>query len=232
MLDRKQRILAEIRRHPAPTRRSWQLRAVSLLGVSAALTLTIFLAAGGVRQEPRPPELILATASGAVCIATLAIAGLLGRGRVGLGRPRPTLIALMIGTPLLLLAWKWGWSATSPANVVPWPDRPGLRCLGLSFLTGLPLLLALTLLWRDRDPVHGTLTGAAMGVAAGACSWVMVDLWCPVAYVPHLLLGHLLPMVWLALMGSILGWKVISLREQGTVRASAEPPPASSGSGG
>lgn len=215
MFDRKSRILAELRRRPAPPRRAWLARAATIVGLSVALSLTIFISAGGLRQEPRPLDLVLATASGAGCIATLALAGVLGRGRVGLGRPRSALLALMIGTPLLLLAWKWGWSATSPANVVPWPERPGLRCLQLSLATGLPPLLALTLLWRDRDPVHGTLTGAAIGVAAGACSWVLVDLWCPVAYAPHLLLGHLLPMALLALIGAILGWKVISLRERG-----------------
>ena len=177
MTDHKSQLLAEIRRRPSLTRRAWLLRAALFTALSLSLTLAIFFAAGGVRQAPRPLELVFATASGAACIAVMALAGVLGRGSVGLGRTRGTLLALMIGTPLLLLAWKWGVSATSAVNLAPWPERPGLRCMQLSLLTGLPPLLALTWLWRDRDPVNGTLTGAAMGVAAGACSWVLVDLW-------------------------------------------------------
>lgn len=210
----KDRLFAEIRRHPSPTRGAWQVRAAWIVALSLAISLAIFLDAGGIRAAPRPPELIVVTASGAAFFAALALVGALGRGALGLGRPRPTLLALMIGTPLLLLAWKWGWSMGDPANMVPWPDRPGLRCLELSLSSGLPLLLALALLWRDRDPVHGTLTGAAMGVAAGACSWVLIDLWCPVAYAPHLMIGHLLPMGLLTLLGALLGWRVIGLRER------------------
>jgi hypothetical protein len=32
-----------------------------------------------------------------------------------------------------------------------------------------------------------------------------VELWCPIAYVPHLLLGHLLPVFFLALTDALLG---------------------------
>jgi Negative regulator of sigma F len=48
-------------------------------------------------------------------------------------------------------------------------------------------------------------SGAVIGFAAGACAWVAVDLWCPIAYVRHLLLGHLLPVFLLALTGALLG---------------------------
>jgi hypothetical protein len=38
-----------------------------------------------------------------------------------------------------------------------------------------------------------------------------VDLWCPVAYVPHLVLGHLLPLFVLAGAGALLGQALLSL---------------------
>lgn len=215
MSDRKRQLLELLAQRPSPTRAAWRARAAITLGLAVALALAIFAYAGGPRLEPRPLGLVATTAAGAACVAALALAGALGRGASGLGHPRRTLLALMIGAPLTLLAWKWGWSATSPDMIVAWTERPGLRCLALSLSTGLPPLLALALLWRDRDPVHGTLTGAAMGVAAGACSWVLIDLWCPVGYPPHLLIGHLLPMGVLALTGAILGFKVISLAEGG-----------------
>jgi hypothetical protein len=41
---------------------------------------------------------------------------------------------------------------------------------------------------------------------------VLVDLWCPVAYVPHLLVGHVLPLVATTLTGAWLGGRLIALR--------------------
>jgi hypothetical protein len=67
---------------------------------------------------------------------------------------------------------------------------------------------------RRNAPVHPTLNGAAIGVAAGACAWVALDLWCPVASVPHLLVGHLLPLCILAGTGALLGQALLSLRSR------------------
>ena len=53
-----------------------------------------------------------------------------------------------------------------------------------------------------------------MGLAAGAWGWVVVDLWCPVAYIPHLLLGHVLPLIVLAGVGALLGRAFLSLRSR------------------
>jgi hypothetical protein len=42
--------------------------------------------------------------------------------------------------------------------------------------------------------------------------WVLVDLQCPVAYLPHLLLGHVLPLVTATLIGAWLGHRLIAVR--------------------
>jgi hypothetical protein len=47
--------------------------------------------------------------------------------------------------------------------------------------------------------------GAAIGAAMGACAAVLVDLFCPVAYLPHLLLGHVLPTLLLVALGASVG---------------------------
>ncbi len=73
-------------------------------------------------------------------------------------------------------------------------------------------LLAMAFVRRNSDPNHPRLTGATLGVAAGACAWVFTDLWCPVAYVPHLLLGHVLPIMILAAAGALLGPWLIAVR--------------------
>jgi hypothetical protein len=48
----------------------------------------------------------------------------------------------------------------------------------------------------------------------GACATLLVDLWCPVAYVPHLLLGHTLPVALLSLIGAWLGHRFLTIRPQ------------------
>jgi hypothetical protein len=53
-----------------------------------------------------------------------------------------------------------------------------------------------------------------MGFAAGAYAWFVVDLWCPVAYVPHLLIGHLLPLFLLAGAGALLGKALLPPRKR------------------
>jgi hypothetical protein len=129
-----------------------------------------------------------------------------------LGRPRIVLLATLVVTPLVLMTWKVLWSAGFSGALDAWPGRLGFRCVGLSLLLGGWPLAALILARRRSDPLHPALTGAAFGVAVGACTWVMVDLWCPVAYVPHLLLGHLAPLLALAATGALLGRPFIAVR--------------------
>ena len=46
---------------------------------------------------------------------------------------------------------------------------------------------------------------------AGLGSALLVDLWCPVSYVPHLLLGHVLPIVILSVAGGLIGGRVLGI---------------------
>jgi hypothetical protein len=127
-----------------------------------------------------------------------------------LGRSRWSLVATVAVVPLLLLAWKIGWSARF--GDLDESPRLGYRCLAISVTMGALPVLLLALSRRGEDPRHPALTGAALGVAVGACAWVLVDLWCPVAGVRHLLRGHLPPIVALGLLGAVLGKLVIAVR--------------------
>jgi len=64
---------------------------------------------------------------------------------------------------------------------------------------------------RGSDPLHPVLTAAAFGAAVGAGAWVLVDLWCPVGYVPHVLLGHVLPLLLLIGLSALLGSRVVAM---------------------
>jgi hypothetical protein len=155
--------------------------------------------------------LVAATVGGALAVAAMALWLALGRGRSMLGRSRRWLLYGGVLIPVSLLAWKVSCSIVFGDAMVPWPERPGERCLALTLLvaTG-PLLSFLAI--RRRVPVQPALNGAVIGFAAGACAWVTVDAWCPVAYVPHLLLGHVLPLFLLAGAGALLGQTLLSLR--------------------
>ena len=144
-------------------------------------------------------------------VAGAAVWLALGSGRSMLGRSRRGLLYGGLLIPLGLLAWKVGASLAFGNAMVPWPERPGERCLSLSLLVAAgPLLSFLAI--RRRAPVWPALNGAVIGCAAGACAWVAVELWCPVSYAPHLLLGHVLPIFVLAGAGGLLGRARLALR--------------------
>jgi hypothetical protein len=203
------RTLELVKSRPSPTRSAVLTRRWLALAALMAVPVALFLIWGGVRIGPRPETLIEETALGAGFIALVAAVVAFGRGRSMLGRSRRVLLAVIILTPLALLLWKLAVSAAYPGMMTQWIERPGLRCLHLScVLSVVPLLGALAVL-RRSDPVHPTLLGMAIGAAVGGSTWVLVDLWCPVAYLPHLLLGHVLPLALAVGTGALLGRHVL-----------------------
>jgi hypothetical protein len=206
----KQRVLASVADVPAPTRsrvlrtRAW-LFACGIVGA-----LAIFFLEGGVRVAARPPSLMALTSLGTAVIVGTGVWVLFTRGRSVLGRSGAQLIVAAVGSAVLFVAWRYRVSSIF-GLAQAWPERPGFRCLALSVVTGaLPLLGAL-LSWRRAVPVSPIATGAAFGAGAGLGSALLVDLWCPVSYMPHLLLGHLLPIGVLALLGGALGSRILRI---------------------
>jgi hypothetical protein len=111
--------------------------------------------------------------------------------------------------PIALLAWKVGYSAQFEHGIDQWPTRIGFKCLRLSLAIGIIPLTVLLFARRGTDPTHPRTLGFAMGMALGLCANELVDLWCPVAYIPHLLLGHILPAVLLGTVGALLGGRLL-----------------------
>jgi hypothetical protein len=208
--DLKQRVLASVSDMPAPTR-SEVLRARAwLFACGVAGALAIFFLEGGVRLGGRPPSLVALTSLGTAVIVGVGTWFLFTRGRSALGRPGSQLVLAALASAALFIAWRYR-VGSAYGLTAEWPERPGYRCLGLSIVTGaLPLLGAL-LSWRRSIPVSPVATGAAFGAGAGLGSSLLVDLWCPVSYLPHLLLGHLLPILVLALLGGVLGSRVLRI---------------------
>ena len=209
--DLKQRILTAASAEPAPVRRQVVAQTLAIAAAAVAIPLVAFFAIGGARPGPRPLGLVVATAVGAFVIAAATLVIALGRGPRMLGRARGLLVLAGVAAPLAFLAWKAGlsqeWNAAQP-----WEARPGYRCLVLTLSFALAPLSALLFLRRGSDPSHPRSLGLAIGVAAGTSAAALVDLWCPVGHLRHLLLGHVLPVLGLGVVGVWLGQRLLSVR--------------------
>jgi hypothetical protein len=207
MMELKERILAASAASPSPSRTAMRRRLVLLIvGGAAAMAAIYWMFAFrifGWQGIPRSQILAGGTLLGAASVAAMAVAIAVGRGRHMLGRSRRWLLAMIVLAPLSLLAWKIGWSAIF-GNLAESP-RLGYRCLSMAMAMGAVPLALLAMTRRGEEPRHPGLLGAAIGVAVGACGWMLIDLWCPVAGPVHLLLGHLLPVVLLGLLGAAVG---------------------------
>jgi hypothetical protein len=227
--DLRARVLAAAAAEASPARAAVRWRNLFIGLVAAASGIGAFVIFAALMSEShllrlggdvaphqrleRPIELVVVTAGGALGIAATAVWLALRRGRSMLGRSRPRLLCGAALLPIGLLAWKVGCSIALGAAMVPWPERPGERCLTLSLVVAAgPLLSFLAI--RRSAPVQPALNGAVVGFAAGACAWVAADLWCPVAYLPHVLLGHVLPLAVLAGAGALLGRALLAPRSR------------------
>jgi hypothetical protein len=207
------RTLAAARRHPSRTHRVFRVHMILWMISSVAISLASFLVAGGLRPASRPESLLVGTMAGALTVAVLAVLVGIHRGRSMLPRPRWQLAVLVALVPAALFAWKIAWSARYPGMMVDWPERPGLRCFLLTLAMGVGPLVSLMVLHRNSEPIRPGLVGGAMGITVGAVAWVFLELWCPVAFPRHLLIGHVAPALVLAILGSILGRATMGLRE-------------------
>jgi hypothetical protein len=208
--DLKMSLLREIEAVPSTPRPLESKRTVRLVGGALLLSLAAFVAYGGVRITGRSPALIIGTVSGTAIIAAFAIWAMVGRGRAMVGRTSSWLTGVAIASPLALLAWKMFWSAKFEHGLDRMEGRVGFRCLGFSVALGALPLAALIFSRRGTDAVHPGRAGMSIGIALGIAAVTLVDAWCPVAYAPHFLLGHILPLLVLGGAGFWLGRKILA----------------------
>jgi Negative regulator of sigma F len=65
---------------------------------------------------------------------------------------------------------------------------------------------------RRSTPPSRRLTGAVLGAAAGAWAGVIVNLWCPIPLVAHLLVGHVGPILVLSIAGAVFARAGVGVR--------------------
>jgi len=126
------------------------------------------------------------------------------RGELGLGSGALalSLVALLVApiyaTFTVMIPLETSADAVAAlAALSPW----GLRCLAIAAAVGVLVLVAFTAALRHSAPVAVRLRGGALGAAAGAWAGLAVFVFCPATEVPHLLVGHVLPIAAFTLLG-------------------------------
>jgi hypothetical protein len=208
------RVLSAAAQTPAPTRAQVALTRLWLFAGALAGALAIFFVQGGVRPTGRPLVLVALTTLGTSVFVAAGMYFLFTRVPRSMSRrPFALVVAVTVLSALAFVTWRHEVSAVY-GLVVPWPDRVGFRCLRVGVLTGALPLFAALVTWRRTDPVTPAATGAAFGAGAGLGSAVLTDLWCPVSYLPHLVLGHVLPIVVLSCVGALCGYVALRVRRR------------------
>lgn len=204
----RDRVLAGAAKHPARTRAQGRLRAIVAYSIATAGALALFQAWGGLEHSKgRPAALTLGIVMGAVLLAALATSVAWWRGRSLVGRPA----SFLLGTAALLPIVTFLWMVSFAGHYAEPFQRVGWRCLGMTLFGGSLLLGAVAALRNRTVAVHAPLSGAALGVTAGSWAAVLVDMWCPLTNVPHVLVGHVLPLVILAALGGVMGHRVLRM---------------------
>ena len=209
------RVFAEVARAPSATCAEYKHRILLVAGIGAVATAALFVAVGGMSPGSRPLELVAFTVGFAlVAVAVLTrLSSRSGAGRSMLGRPRSVLIAAVVASaPLLAVVAALAsilWPAAASEHV---EGSIHLACGALSVLQGSLPLLALIVPRRGSDPVHPAVTGAALGMTAGAWTVVMAYLRCPHAALMHCVLAHVVPTLILTALGAVLGFVFLRVR--------------------
>jgi hypothetical protein len=198
---------------PSSTRSSARSSAWLILPSGVIIAAALYFAFNGMEHGAgRALWFYVTCAISWSAVAAASMRGALGQARTTNWRPRSALIVVAAGTPGILFAMMFALAVLHPEVTTIHPERLGLKCLGLTLAAAAFPLISLLYLRRESDPVHPALTGAALGSACGASAGIMVELWCPVATPAHVAFGHILPILVLALLGTLLGARVLRVR--------------------
>jgi hypothetical protein len=188
-------------------------RSALIVAAGIAVSVAILYSIGGPGARERPVGYYFTLAFLWLGVGLVATWAGVSRGRSMLGRPPSWQALVAVLTPAALLA-------TAVVAGLAWPatlDQPTdmsnhLSCVEFSLLMALGPLLAFAFVRRGSDPVAPRLTGAAIGAASGAWGALCIELRCDHPGVTHVMLSHALPVIFLALVGWLLGDRVIAVR--------------------
>ncbi|MBX3226789.1 MAG: DUF1109 family protein [Labilithrix sp.] len=209
----RERILAEAARTPAPTRSEWRRRVVIVAVLGALATTALFFVMGGFARGTRPSELVAFTAGLGLFSALVMTRVATGSGGSMLGRPRPHLVLACVALAPVL-------ACVALAAPMLWPEhaneevalRTHVGCAAITLVQGALPLVVLLLPRRASDPIHPAVTGAALGMTAGAWTAMMAYLRCPHVPAAHCIIAHVVPTLALTALGAVLGRFLLRVR--------------------
>lgn len=201
------RVLTEVREEPSPTRTAHQKRVALLVGLGVLATSGLFFAMGGFAQGQRPAELVTFSAGVALVMAILLTWTATAAPRSMLPRPRRVVVTVCALAAPVLAASALAAARLWPAEAAAGDVAAGvhLSCGAMALVQGTLPLLVLVLPRRRGDPVHPVLTGAVLGMTAGAFAATLAYLRCPHASASHGILAHVTPAIALTVVGAVLG---------------------------
>jgi hypothetical protein len=211
--DLRARILDDVKKTPAPTRAEHQKRLAIVVTIGTLATTVLFFAMGGFAKGTRPLELVGFTAGFALLSAVILTRVSGPRRTSPLPGPRSVLVTACIAAAPVLAASVLG-------ATMMWPDaghedvsmRSHIACAVMTIVQGALPLVVLIVPRRGSDPVHPVITGAALGMTAGAWTAAMAYLRCPHASASHCILAHVVPTLALTAIGAVLGRMFLRLR--------------------
>lgn len=203
------RVLEAARATPARTRRTGRWVGAALLLASVLLAIGLFEYVGGLGHAAGRPfrlTLIISVGWSLACVA-LTWASLV-RGRSSLSRRRAVLLFAAIAAPVATFFWLHAFSGLFAEPF----ERFGWRCLGYTLaMSALPLASFISLR-RGSEPRTPASLGGAVGATVAAWAGLLVDLWCPLNNTPHVLVGHVVPIVIVSLLGALTGSRWLAPR--------------------
>ncbi len=87
-----------------------------------------------------------------------------------------------------------------------------MACAAMTLVQGALPLAALVIPRRGTNPVHPVVSGAALGMTAGAWTAMMAYLRCAHSGALHCILAHVVPTLVLTAIGALLGWLLLRVR--------------------
>jgi hypothetical protein len=206
--ERKARALDAAAQLASPTRAETRRQRARVLPLAVLAMTAVLFIWGGPNHAWERPEAVSAWIIAGFAALAITVTLLTLPRRSMLPPPASRLLTVAIGVPVVVAAWLIGWHTAYDDPFT----RFGFRCFALT-VAAAPWPFAALLAFMPRfDPVSPRLTGAALGGAAGAWAALLVELWCPLADPGHVLIGHALPLVFLAGLGALVGGRLLAVR--------------------
>ena len=211
-VDLRARILEEAKKTPAPTRSEHQKRVAVVVTIGTLATTALFFAMGGFARGTRPVELMVFTAGFAILSAAVLTRLSAPRRPSPLPGPRQVLVAACVSAAPVLAVSVLAATFIWPPEAEDVAMKSHVACALMTVVQGALPLVVLIVPRRGSDPVHPVVTGAALGMTAGAWTAAMAYLRCPHAEAGHCVLAHVAPTILLTAIGALLGRMFLRVR--------------------